>query len=255
MADWDILQMYYITYIFTMAGLTSNNLLSSGIQFIINVVMTVPALIWLDRWGRRYPMLIGAFFMCLWCCVNAGLFAAYSTTPPPGKYDTDAISMEIKGMPSKAVIASTYLFVASYAPTWGPVSWTYPAELYPLRVRGKAVALATSANWAFNFALAYFTPVAFANIQWKTYVLFAVFCFAMFWHCFFLFPETANKTLEEVTDIFDDEKPGAVKYIGQVAWRTKNDRRAILKAEHNDLSSEEKIGLEHHNVVAKETAV
>ncbi|KAI5861214.1 general substrate transporter [Durotheca rogersii] len=237
--------MYYIAYIFTMTGSGDDVLLPSGIQFIINVVMTVPALIWLDRWGRRPTMLAGAFFMCLWLCINAGLFGAYSRPAvPEDGFDTAAISMVISGRAAKAVIASTYLFVASFATTWGPASWTYPAELYPLRVRGKAVALSTSSNWAFNFALAYFVPPAFANISWRTYVLFAVFCFAMFWHTFFLFPETANKTLEEVADIFENNNPGSIKYIGTPAWKTHNDR-SILRVERNLVSSEEKIGIQH----------
>lgn len=241
--------MYYITYIFAMAGLSGNELLPSGIQFIINVVMTVPALIWMDRWGRRPTLLVGAFFMCLWQCVNAGLFATHSRLARENEFSTPAISMVIGGTASKAVIASTYLFVASYAPTWGPVSWTYPSELYPLRVRGKAVALATSANWAFNFALAFFVPPAFHNITWKTYVLFAVFCFTMFIHVFFMFPETANKPLEDVIDIFDDTKPGSVKFIGTPAWRTHNQRKEILRVERNEVS-DEKLGVDHKEISA-----
>lgn len=237
----DTAPVYYIVYIFNMAGIGNATLLSSGIDYIINVCMTVPALIWLDHWGRRGPLLVGAFFMCLWMCCNAGLFAVYSVPATPGEFSSNAESMSISGAPAKAVIACTYLFVASYAPTWGPVSWTYPAELYPLRVRGKAVALATSGNWAFNFALAYFVPPAFANITWKTYVLFAVFCFTMFWHVFFCFPETANKTLEEVADIFDDTKPGAIKYIGQPAWKTRVDRSNIVRLEHGKLDMENKL--------------
>ncbi|KAK8099156.1 general substrate transporter [Apiospora kogelbergensis] len=229
--------MYYITYVFTMAGLGKDVLLPSAIQFIINVVMTVPALIWMDKWGRRPTLLVGAFFMCLWMCINAGLFAVYSRPPHPGEFPSPSESMAIEGAPAKAIIASTYLFVASYAPTWGPVSWTYPPELYPLRVRGKAVALATSANWAFNFALAYFT--------WKVYVIFAVFLFAMFVHVFFLFPETANKPLEEVEAIFDYTNPGSIKFIGTPAWKTSNHRHETLRLERGDVSTEEKIGLEH----------
>ncbi|KAJ0104206.1 hypothetical protein N8I77_005249 [Diaporthe amygdali] len=233
--------MYYITYIFAMAGIGNGNLLSSGINYVINVCMTIPALIWLDHWGRRKPLLIGAFFMCLWLCVNAGLFAVYSRPARPGEFPSDAESMAISGPAAKAVIASTYLFVASYAPTWGPVSWTYPPELFPLRLRGKAVALTTSGNWAFNFALAYFVPPSFKNITWRTYVLFAVFCFAMFWHVFFFFPETANKALEEVDDIFDDTKPGAIRYIGTPAWKTHNVRHETVLKERNELGDEEKI--------------
>ncbi len=111
------LKQYYIAYVFTMAGL-GGDLLPSGIQFIINVAMTVPALIWQDRWGRRPTMLVGALLMCLFMSLNAGLFAVYSrAATAEDHFGTDAISMVIRGSPAKAIIASTYLFVASYAPT------------------------------------------------------------------------------------------------------------------------------------------
>ncbi|KAH6616227.1 general substrate transporter [Chaetomium sp. MPI-SDFR-AT-0129] len=219
--------MYYITYVFTMAGI-DDVLGSSAIGFSLNVVMTVPALLWLDVWGRRPPLLIGSALMCVFLTVNAVLLAVFSRTPQPGEFTSASESMAISGAPAKAVIASTCLFVASYAPTWGPVSWVYPPELFPLRLRSKAVALATSANWAFNFALAYFVPVAFENITWKTYVIFAVFCAVMHLHVFFFFPETANKNLEEVAEIFDGEQDGAIKYIGTPAWKTRNDRHARI---------------------------
>lgn len=234
--------MYYITYIFTMAGLGSNVLLPSSIQFIINVVMTVPALIFVDRWGRRPTMLIGAFLMMTWLVINGALLGRYSVPPEPA-FSNAAESMSITGAPAKAVIACTYLFVASYAPTWGPVSWIYPPELYPLRVRGKAVALSTSANWIFNFALAYFVPPAFQNIKWKTYIVFAVFCFAMFWHVYFMFPETSQKLLEEVEEIFDDSTPGSIKYIGTPAWKTHVDKNAV-RVERGELDAEEKFAMQ-----------
>ena len=109
--------------------------------------------------------------MAIWLFTNAGLLGSYGHyAGPKGVDSTPAASTKITGPPSKAVIACSYLFVASFAPTWGPVSWIYPPELYPLRVRGKAVALSTSANWAFNFALGYFVPPSFVNIRWKTYI-------------------------------------------------------------------------------------
>jgi len=212
--------MYYITYVFTMAGLGSATLTSSSIQYAINVAMTVPALVYVDRWGRRPTLLVGAALMMIWLFANAGIFATYSV-PANGRFASAAESMSITGPPSKAIIACSFLFVASYAPTWGPVSWVYPPELYPLRVRGKAVALATSANWAFNFALAYFVPPAFANISWKVYIIFGVFCAAMFLHVFFMFPETAGKPLEEIEEMFTNNGPGSKKYIGTLAWKTR----------------------------------
>lgn len=49
------------------------NLLASSIQYIINVVMTVPALIWMDRWGRRPTLLVGSTLMMTWMFANAGM--------------------------------------------------------------------------------------------------------------------------------------------------------------------------------------
>lgn len=58
-----------------MAGLKGNNvLLSSSIQYVINVIMTVPALIWIDKWGRRPMFLVGALLMMTWLFINAGTF-------------------------------------------------------------------------------------------------------------------------------------------------------------------------------------
>ncbi|KAF2225833.1 putative MFS glucose transporter [Elsinoe ampelina] len=227
--------MYYITYVFAMAGLTSNaNLLASSIQYVINVVMTVPALLFMDRWGRRPTLLVGAALMATWLFANAGILGRYGTYPGPGGVGgIPEASTEVRGAASKAVIACSYLFVASYAPTWGPVSWTYPPELFPNRVRGKAVALATSGNWAFNFALGYFVPPAFVNIRWQVYIIFGVFCVAMFVHVYFMFPETAGKRLEEVTEIFED--PNGLPYIGTPAWKTRNTwgaARAMEKTGH-----------------------
>ena len=143
--------MYYINYIMSMAGLSGNTaLIASSIQYVINVFMTVPALIYMDRWGRRPMFVIGAVLMTTWMFAISGLMATYGRAAPPGGLDNIAEqSWLIQGAPSKAVIACTFLFVASYAPTWGPASWVYPPELFPLRVRGKAVALTTSCNWIF----------------------------------------------------------------------------------------------------------
>jgi len=223
--------VYYITYVFRMAGLSGNNLLtSSSIDFVINVVMTIPALLYVDRWGRRPTLLVGAALMMTWQFAVGGLLASRGTYAGPHGVDgIPEASYSITGPASKAVIACSYLFVASYAPTWGPVSWIYPPELYPLRVRGKAVALATSANWAFNFALGYFVPPAFVSIQWRAYMIFGCFCAAMFIHVFFMFPETAGKTLEEVEELFTD--PAGPRHIGTPAWKThiSTTRTALLE--------------------------
>ena len=217
-----------------MAGLSGNTLLvSSSIQYVINVVMTVPALVYVDRIGRRPTLLVGAALMATWLFANGGLLASYGTDPGPnGVNNIKEASVSVTGPPSKAVIACSYLFVASYAPTWGPVSWIYPPELFPNRLRGKAVALATSGNWAFNFALGYFVPPAFVNIKWQTYIIFGVFCVAMFIHVYFIFPETAGKPLEEVTAMFED--PKGIKYLGTPAWKTSSNYSNVVRAERGE---------------------
>ena len=185
--------MLYITYVFGMAGLSGNaNLVASSIQYVINVFMTIFALIFIDRWGRRWPLIIGSTLMMTWMFANAGIMASYGQPAPPGGVNNvPEESWDLSGAKAAArgVIACTYLFVASFAPTWGPVSWIYPPELFPLRLRGKAVSVTTASNWIFNFSLSYFVPPAFENIKWKTYILFGVFCAAMTIHVFFCFPE------------------------------------------------------------------
>lgn len=232
------LRLRSITYVFGMAGLTGNtNLIASSIQYVINVCMTIPALVYMDRWGRRPMFLYGAILMAIWLFANAGLMATYGHAAPPGGLNNiPEQSWEIGGAPARAVIACTYLFVASYAPTWGPASWVYPPEVFPLRIRGKAVALTTSCNWIFNFALSYFVPPAFVNIQWKVYIIFGVFCATMAIHVFFVFPETAGKTLEDVEEMFMEGIP---------AWKTKVEYSTVRRAEKGVIDPEKAAAFEH----------
>ena len=131
------------------------------------------------------------------------------------------------------------------------MSWVYPPELYPLRVRGKAVALATSANWAFNTALGAFVPTSFATIRWQTYIIFGVFNAAMLIHVFFLFPETAGKTLEEVELMFED--PKGIPYIGTPAWKTRVEYGTATARERGDLTMRKLHGDESDDAERKES--
>jgi hypothetical protein len=110
--------VYYISYVFGMAGYQGNaNLLASSIQYIINVFMTLPAIIWIDRIGRRSALLVGAILMAIWMYANAGILATYGTVVPGGVNNVKEESTKVSGAAAKALIACTYLFVASFAPT------------------------------------------------------------------------------------------------------------------------------------------
>ncbi|OKL62525.1 hypothetical protein UA08_02415 [Talaromyces atroroseus] len=203
--------MYYVVYIFEMAGMSGNTTLySSAIQYVIFLVTTGIMLPRVDRIGRR-PLLMFGSVACMICHFTiAGLMANYGHWVP--EVDGNSIlRWSITGPPAKGVIAFSYIFVGFYGLTWAPGAWIYASEVFPLKYRAKGVGLSAAANWIFNFALAYFVTPAFTNIQWKTYIIFGIFCFVMTFQIFFTYPETAQRTLEEIDLVFDtDVKP----------WRT-----------------------------------
>ncbi|KAF9336757.1 hypothetical protein BG006_007534 [Podila minutissima] len=207
--------MYYIVFIFQGAGITGEdaNLQASSIQYVLNVLMTIPAILFIDRWGRRPILIAGSTFMALWLFLIGGLMGKYGSAQSFDGNKTTTWAITDNDAASKAVIACSYLFVCSFAISWGPVSWTYPAEIYPLRIRAKAVSLSTASNWAFNFVLAYAVPPALEHIQYRTYYIFAGFCVAMTIHIFLMFPETKGRTLEEMDELFNSDVP---------AWKTRS---------------------------------
>ncbi|CCE66064.1 hypothetical protein TPHA_0O00950 [Tetrapisispora phaffii CBS 4417] len=209
--------MYYIVYIFEMAGHTGNNtLVSCSIQYVLNVVMTIPALFLVDKVGRRPLLLIGGVLMFSWLFAVSGLLATYSIPAPDGFEGDDTVRIRIPDENKSAadgVIACCYLFVCSFAPTWGVGIWLYCSEIFNNKERAKGSALSTSVNWIFNFAIALFVPSAFKNITWKTYIVFGVFSVALTIQTYFMFPETKGKSLEEIDMMWAANLP---------AWRTKS---------------------------------
>src|ERR1051326_8576917 len=93
-----------------------NALLTASIQYIINVALTLPAILYLDRFGRRPALLIGSFFMMSFLFVSGALQAVYGM-PNPNK--GGEISWVLSGHPSvsRGVVACSYLFVATFATT------------------------------------------------------------------------------------------------------------------------------------------
>ncbi|KAK4940023.1 hypothetical protein LTR10_019760 [Elasticomyces elasticus] len=100
--------------------------------------------------------------------------------------------------------AAAFLFVFNtfFGIGFAQVSWIFPAEVTPLSIRGQANALSTSANWISNFMVVMIVPVAFNNIGWRTYIIFAVTSLASLPIVYFLYPETRGRSLEEIDLIF-----------------------------------------------------
>ncbi|EDP49120.1 hypothetical protein ACP6JC_000668 [Aspergillus fumigatus] len=197
--------MYYVVYIFQMANMPGDTVLySSAIQYVIFLVTTGVILPYIDRIGRRLLLLSGSIICMALHYAIAGIMATYGN--PVDEIDGNKnLRWEIKGAPGKGVIACSYIFVGIYGLTWAPAAWIYASEVFPLKYRAKGVGLSAAGNWIFNFALAYFVAPAFTNIKWKTYIIFGVFCTVMTFHVFFMYPETARRSLEEIDMMFDSK--------------------------------------------------
>ncbi|GAA6022344.1 hypothetical protein JCM10207_003294 [Rhodosporidiobolus poonsookiae] len=241
--------MYYIVYIYASAGLTGRRaeLIASSVQYALGVLVTIPAVIWLDKVGRRGTMFWGAVCMAFFLMLIGALQASYGH-PIEDAAESETTTWVIEGNKSVsyAIIVFSYLFVCSFASTWGPCSWTYASEIFPTRVRGKAVSFATASNWVFNFALSYSTPPAFRDIQWKTYFLYMTFNCCAAIHVFFMFPETKGFTLEEMEEVFDGNAFTAWKAGKNVRRRAvEGDVEASPPAPASDLA-DEKADLKPH---------
>ena len=100
-----------------------------------------------------------------------------------------------------------------------------------MKYRAKGVGLSAAGNWIFNFALAYFVAPAFTNIQWKTYIIFGVFCTVMTLHVYFLYPETSQRSLEEVDYVFDTGVKAWKAHKIQVPERTQGEKEEVAHEE------------------------
>ena len=91
--------------------------------------------------------------------------------------------------------------------SWGPTPWLLGAEIFPLRARAKGMALSTVSNWMSNFVIAFITPPLFKAISGGYYFVLLGFCVVSGIVVFFLYPETAHVTLEQLSQVFGDAVP------------------------------------------------
>ncbi|GJJ15991.1 hypothetical protein Clacol_010270 [Clathrus columnatus] len=139
-----------------------------GIQLMQQVI---------EKLGRRRSMMICAAG-CSSSMIVLGVLLATGAT----------------GSKTRGAAAAAMMFVFN--------TFFYPAEICTLRIRSKGAATATISNWLFNFVIVQITPVAIQNLQWRTYIMFAVFNAAFIPAVYFFYPETALKPLESIDMIF-----------------------------------------------------
>jgi sugar porter (SP) family MFS transporter len=185
--------IYYAPTIFKFSGMASAStaiMASVGVG-LVNVALTLVAMQLIDRVGRR-PLL-------LWSLggMGVGLFMlglAFSLS-------------QLGGMLGWIAVISLMVYVGSFAVGLGPVFWLMLSEIYPLRIRGRAMSVGTLANWATNLvvALSFLTLTQLLG-KAATFWLYAGITAASGVFAYFLVPETMGKTLEQIEAHWRDGK-------------------------------------------------
>lgn len=180
----------YAPLVFQSAGFsTQTSQLLSGINNISYMLSTLVAVFTLDKWGRRFTLFYGAV------CQGISLILVAVLTKP----DIMAQNPAAYGI---GATVFTFLYTAFFGMTWLTVPWLYPVEIYPTKVRAKGGAWSV-VGWSIGNALVMeVTPYMIASIGWITFLIFGAFNFIAIPIVWALYPETSNKTLEELDVVF-----------------------------------------------------
>ncbi|KAK5128248.1 hypothetical protein LTR85_002915 [Meristemomyces frigidus] len=188
---------YFLPAVLTTAGYTGSieqaniNLGYSAFQFAFALVGAA----FVDRIGRR-PLFL---FSMAGCCVMwIGMTASTSIFSASG--DTNASA-------AKATVAFIFLFGAVFSIGLTPLQALYPVEVLSFEMRAKGMAFSSLAVNAGGLLNQFAWPISLSKIGWHTYIVFVIWC-AIQWVVFYFFlPETKNRTLEELDQIFEARNP------------------------------------------------
>ncbi len=154
---------------------------------LVNVGFTILAVYIIDRVGRRPLLIIGLIGMIVSLALLGLVFALDPTGGAAGLLATVCLA----------------LYIASFAISLGPVFWLMISEIYPLRIRGTAMSVASIANWGSNFLVALTFPSLLAAFGGAgSFWLFAVLGIVGWVFVYFRVPETKGRSLEEIEASF-----------------------------------------------------
>lgn len=190
--------LYYAPILFAQAGFPSQraSFLASGVSGIVNLLCTIPAQLWVDKWGRKIPLIGGGMAMSV-CYLGIGtLYAIY------GEKVNGEIRINGKA-PQWAAIALIYIFIGNFAWSWAVVIKIYACEIMPTRLRAKACAIQQLANWMVNFTVTLTAPMFLRASPSGPYFLFCSATFFTSVVCYLFMPETKEKSLEEIEELFE----------------------------------------------------
>ena len=173
--------IYYGVKILDEAGFGLGDALGGQVIIgIVNFLFTFLAIWKIDKMGRK-PLLIGGVL----CIILSHLVIGF---------------LFFKGLTGGFLLLGfLLLFVASFAATLGPISWVVVSEIFPVRIRGRVLSLATLGLWAANAILMQLVPWLLETITSAgTFWLFAIMSIPTLWIAWKILPETKGRTLEEI---------------------------------------------------------
>ncbi len=178
--------MYYGIKILGEAGIGANDAFWSQVTIgIVNVIFTVVAIYTIDKFGRK-PLLIWGVSGAVVSLIAVGILFIMNITS------------------SFLLLIFILLFIACFAFSFGPVVWVILAEIYPTKIRGRAMAIATLSLWVANWIVGQFTPFLLETIKAHgTFWIFALTSFPAIWVTWKFVPETKNKPLEEIEKVWN----------------------------------------------------
>ena len=173
--------IYYGPKILNEAGFTISASLGGQVTIgLVNVLFTFVAIATVDKLGRR-PLLITGISIAAFALVMVGI-------------------MFQAGLDSGLwILIFILLFIASFAFGFGPIVWVLLSEIYPTKIRGRAIAIATFTLWLANVIVGQVVPWLLENVgpSW-TFWLFALLCTPAIWITMKKVPETKGRSLEEI---------------------------------------------------------
>jgi SP family arabinose:H+ symporter-like MFS transporter len=171
--------LYYAPEIFKQAGISSAQALNhTVIVGAVNLLFTLVSLWIVDKVGRKPLLLIASVGMGLSLSVLGCTFYFELTGP--------------------WVLGAVLAYVASFAVAMGPVVWVVMSEIFPTRIRGRAMSICTSILWIACFMMSQFFPSLLEKFQGNVFFLYAVMCAVSFLFVLFCIPETKQKSLEDI---------------------------------------------------------
>ncbi|CAG8949084.1 hypothetical protein HYFRA_00002213 [Hymenoscyphus fraxineus] len=186
--------LYYAPLLFAAAGLNSNtaSFLASGISALLIFLVTIPAFLLADKWGRKSSTTVGGIIQLTCMFVIGSLYAGGAVHKG-------------HGAARWVVIILIYIFAMTYAATWAVAFRVYSSEIQPPKTRAGASSLALSANLITNWIVAFTTPIFLAKSDFGVYFLFGGAALVTVVVCAIWMPETKGKSLEEIQGAFESK--------------------------------------------------